>query len=656
MGQYQQATGTRVDLLMNDAYVQATGTQLTLELVEAIRKQLTETITVNDFFDRTSNLFRTYTDSFIPSDGTSRNGLNDDFEDGDYTSNPSWNEAILDGAATISSSISKSGSNSVKLTVPGTADSAVLAHERLENDQFLTDDVWDAWMRIEDVNNGFFGPQRNSGSFTSRDGIKFGFEDSGSFVIETSDTNGNTIEKRTFGSYSPSSWYRFELTVDLRDNTLDAKVFDDTDSKINEELNVPFSGRDNMQYSQFGISNSSSSSTMYVDLATYDQELVGGVDKKVFKELDEQITASDDVFFEVAKSLNESMALADTETDQADLFRDFNESVTVADQLVRSFNKSFDEQFLLLDSDVRQIDKPLQEVMNMNDTFNREADYFRNYTDTVRLNDFVDLVKILFLTVQDSFVLNDEDSKTVGKQVDDSFSLSDQYDRNADYFRDYFGTFQINTQDPEFVGLFEFTETVRLNDQFSRQMEFFRDFDDSFTLNDQVTRLFDKNLDETMLLDGPDSLKFRIFKNLTETARLVDEASFALFRRLQDSFTVNDEVDTSTDLFRDFADSFTLSDQYNRTVEYFRNYTDTLRLLDTFNKAAKYRVQYTETLRLLDEFKYRFFEGPGLAPYFANILVQLAGSANIQNKQNNANIDVESAGSGDISYGDQPQR
>lgn len=384
--------------------------------------------------------------------------------------------------------------------------------------------------------------------------------------------------------------------------------------------------------------------------------LSDNLSKKLLRDFQETFTLTDTLKKSLFRSLQETVRLTDVYTDQADLFRDYTESFTVQDSDVDFFmDKNLVDSIVLFDADIRRIETLFEESIQIADTYSREADFFRDYNETITLSDFVDAIKIRFLTAQETITLNDTVTRSVDKSLQDVITIADQYADKAQLFRDYQETVRL-VDATEQAFLTDFQETVVLSDQFNSTGTFFRDYNDSFLVSDaDVTKTVGKVLQDGMTVSDRIA-EFRIFKVFNEDLRLNDEVAFKLARSIQEDFKLNDRVQTTAELFRKYSDSFTLSDTFDRAVDFKRDFQESLVLNDFYNKAATFRQTFTETINLNDVFIDRFLEGPGIAPYFANILSQLAGTGNIKTSKDSAQIKPEKAGSGSFSYGDQPQR
>lgn len=176
----------------------------------------------------------------------------DGFEDGDYTSNPAWTEVASNGAATVQQGTVKNGDDALKIQTQD-AGEHILSHDRSSDDQINDGDVYQAWMRIDNVDDeigGFY--------LTNDPGEPFDWSSSTIFIrfnrpniqFQSTDSNGNSITASNIYSASSDTWYRFEIEFDTDNDEATGRVYDVDGNELGSST-ISTSGMSyNLQYAE----------------------------------------------------------------------------------------------------------------------------------------------------------------------------------------------------------------------------------------------------------------------------------------------------------------------------------------------------------------------------------------------------------------------
>lgn len=192
----------------------------------------------------------------------------DDFEDGDYTSSPVWNEPNNNQTATVQSNTVAKGSNALEISTTSSGGDHTLEHDRGTNDSISDGDIYQCWVRVSDFNTSYLYYYLSNVSADITDGIFFQI-DSGSsdFRIRTTQSDVN------FGSASTSTWYRVEIEFDVTNSQIDCRVYDINDNLVAEQTGQAYAGNSSFQY--VGMEGNNSGSTYYFDDVSYSENKQG---------------------------------------------------------------------------------------------------------------------------------------------------------------------------------------------------------------------------------------------------------------------------------------------------------------------------------------------------------------------------------------------
>lgn len=192
----------------------------------------------------------------------------DSFEDGDYTSEPSWIEIQNSGTASVQSSVVARGSNSLELDGGGFNDIR-LEYDRNSNDGIKDGDTYQFWVRVTDLysdQQNYWYLSNTSGDEKGNDAIWVSVSDN--IQVYTEDSTGNDLDSGTLYSSSNSSvdtWYRIEVEFDTTNENVNLRIFQSMTQQNSITLN--YSGASNIQYLGIQASCASGQTTYWDDVS-----------------------------------------------------------------------------------------------------------------------------------------------------------------------------------------------------------------------------------------------------------------------------------------------------------------------------------------------------------------------------------------------------
>ncbi|MCU4754374.1 PKD domain-containing protein [Halobacteria archaeon AArc-curdl1] len=191
----------------------------------------------------------------------------DDFEDGDYTSDPVWSEIETGGTATVQQSTVKNGDYALEID----GEPHKLVHSRTD-DSISDGETYQAWVNANGDEQIWFGLTNDASAGTVGGEDYIGFFNMGdefSVVTRSSDDNGLVFEDVT-STTSFGNWYLVEIEVRPSQSEADFRVYDSSENLIDEVTNVQTSGASNIEYVMMWNRDSGTDSrTSYWDDVSY---------------------------------------------------------------------------------------------------------------------------------------------------------------------------------------------------------------------------------------------------------------------------------------------------------------------------------------------------------------------------------------------------
>jgi len=206
--------------------------------------------------------------------------LVDGFEDGDYTNNPQWEDRT--DFTTVVTTNPFNGTNHLDFEATGGSSSPdfhPVYVDRGQGAQVSDGTTWGTAINIkQDPGYMFYyslsnTTEGNSAGNAAGQGIRFRYRN-GNFDIVTYDSSGNQVaNQQVYSGASEDTWYELELDVNNGNNTVDARVLDDTGSVLGS-ASVSKGSSTTYRYTKLAVpwSFSTGNGQAYFDSITYDQQ------------------------------------------------------------------------------------------------------------------------------------------------------------------------------------------------------------------------------------------------------------------------------------------------------------------------------------------------------------------------------------------------
>lgn len=194
----------------------------------------------------------------------------DGFEDGDYTSSPSWTESVSNGSATVQTGTVKNGSNALELS-NGNSGDELLSHDRGTSDTVSDGDVYRCWINSGDVQEetGYELSTSSSDIFAAHNLIIRIRGGSFDVFVRNSAGDGNVGSNEGFLSASSNTWYLLEIEVVPSNSRVYFRVYDSSKSLL-ATVESDTTGRSEFQYTNTYVRHVTSSSvSAYFDDVSY---------------------------------------------------------------------------------------------------------------------------------------------------------------------------------------------------------------------------------------------------------------------------------------------------------------------------------------------------------------------------------------------------
>lgn len=189
----------------------------------------------------------------------------DGFEDGNFSSNPTWSDNGLPPSVTQNQA--KNGSYSLNVGGTGLGVSYI-SHDRGSNDKIRDGNKYTAWFRSEKLGQGSVYSLSNTQHDPSgNDAITI--RENNNLEIRTFDGGGSNINTTQITTISTSTWYKLQMAVDPANSQVTAKVFDDAGNELGSVTQAT-SGASNIQYAVAGTEDDDNGNA-YLDDVSYSQ-------------------------------------------------------------------------------------------------------------------------------------------------------------------------------------------------------------------------------------------------------------------------------------------------------------------------------------------------------------------------------------------------
>lgn len=270
--------------------------------------------------------------------------------------------------------------------------------------------------------------------------------------------------------------------------------------------------------------------------------------------------------FEDVAALHPSIALPTDSIEFTDelssvtsYFRTLTDAPTMSDSApVFDVGTVLSTRFEFTDAESKDVGKSLEDSQSLEDDFSRVVSYNRSESDVYTFSH--DVTRDNTLGKTDSVSLSEAPALDVGSVQEDSFGATDS---------------------PALHPNISATDTFSFGDILSRVVSFSRAFSDSFTLDDAATvDAFQKDYEanKTNVVGFSDVLSFEMQQQLADSFSLADVPSIAFSRSASDSVSFADS--TVIDGSYQLSDSATMTDSL---VPYLSDTSSSVLNADAFN-------------------------------------------------------------------------
>lgn len=230
-------------------------------------------------------------------------------------------------------------------------------------------------------------------------------------------------------------------------------------------------------------------------------------------ELDEVLTFDDTVTKRTVKSLDETLAFDDSIRNR-DLFA------------VRT------ERIGLDDADIRELQRTLEEAIGANDVYNRTGEFFRTVDESFSLDDADTKFLIKVLDTETLGVADRNVNFQIEKVLNDGFSAAEVFITDADYFRNYSEIFNITDQKDLIKTLFrEFDETLTVDEVLSKQIQ--KVFEETLSVDDVFSQFFS---------EGPGTPPYYLRNSIVQANSLQNQFATKSIQNLFESLSIQNSL------------------------------------------------------------------------------------------------------------------
>ena len=356
------------------------------------------------------------------------------------------------------------------------------------------------------------------------------------------------------------------------------------------------------------------------------------VENTVLKELEESFNLGDEALLLTEVNVTDNYELSDTLDTVISYDRELLEELNLSDDIDGSaldddqnfsYFKNLSDTYSLLDSTLSSVDKGLSEeyytlsdnlqydinkapldYYNISETFDRAAEFYRDYSDQFNATDLLVSATDFYRNPEETASLTDNTIYSTLKVVIDSNNISEDIASSINKL---------------------LSEQTNILDTAATSLSFIRDISDNIFFTDDING---SSVD--------DSQNFTYFKNITDRNDVVDSFTTSTIKAIQDSYTLFEDLQTAVEKsisdtyrlsdtlltyvvsIREFTDSYyiaelisvgsnkvftdqyTLSDTTTQTVNYSRLVTDQSNIFDQFDRQVNYVPSHTDQYRVLD--------------------------------------------------------
>ncbi len=536
MAEYTQETGNSLDFSLSNTYTQQQGNTLDFELQEAIRVAVQESVDISD--NAAFTLMRGLDLGLQVSSGTEKK-LSKAFNEDAVVSpvsrfslKSSYDEAVaVDSRVTLDSTFFRSYEEQFSLE----DDENVYLRKALEEDFTLPDNT--------SATAEFFRSIHNNVTLADSDIQQLE-------TVLTENVVGSTELDRESGFYrslqAQLSATDEQVVTFLKNIQEAVAVNDSIDKRILLALSENLAATETERKK---LARQLSEQTVLDDR----------VEKFLLaKRVLEEVVEADDVVetdAELERVFGEEIDLTTTATRKADIERELTQVLNISEEKSRSIYSRFTEQAGLNDSDISYLLKLAK-------------------SEEIAAADEAETLSQFAYFLSESLTVRDGDLGLFTEELAETAAVSDDYERDADFFRDVVQEIAVseNVKAAIFTVL---SQAVSVNS--SQSSVTMKTLIDSVTTGDDVFFKARKKLVDDVEIDVDTFREGDFFRQTAQAVNVNTDAASALpfaARKASETFEVTSDVDSAKTIFRNLDDSLAVDAEPTTLKAIFRDLTE----------------------------------------------------------------------------------